>query len=863
MLGKLFKKNKKEEHNAESQLENLLQQQEEQEQITIETEGKEKSKKGFKLPFFGKGKKEERQTEEEEHTPKFDTEGKDLKELIDLMPISEEKKTEWKNILSTTPQDYRQLFEELLTNFQLPLTVEELYKKALTEKVPPLVYLCEIERLITYDEVLNFWQGKYGIKVDTLFTALEVINPFNTPKRVGEFLFGDGIYSKHEIAIYSPAEFSKAVEILAKGFLEGNEKYKRYAYEDVEIVLVKPQLFENKELLKEVETEVKKEGENLLKKFKEILKVVIQMGVSDIHFSPKSSIVEVKVRLFGDLVPFMHLTHPEWRAMMRVIKNLARDSGSIIDVDEWRIAQDAKATLEEFGVDLRLAFTPSLIEKEQYLVIRILYRGQSIKVEKGKEVELIESLGYFEEDAKFFAEYIQTKEKGQGGILIMAGATGSGKSKTLNSMLALIPPKRAIKTIEDPVEYRLDNADQHEVMIIQKGSELLKFDFLEAVKEFMRQDPDIIFIGEWRKNPELTSAITYESKTGHFVLTTLHSSRVVNIPDLLYSDYQVDQPTQANNLSVLISQRLLKTVCSNCGLTEEIDYTTLVEELPKIPFIDNRKLLEILDAFENPNIKIHFSNIDLKSEGLINIGKFHQILEEISANENLIKIEIPETFESEIKTVKQIREEKRLHKITDKEKYEDLLKKAIKTVIDGYLEAFHKASKGKQLTEEDKKLLRRMKFAIEEFIDGNQLVKKINLRKFLKYFLYTGIREHENIDRMRQLVRYYSPKINTQGCSECIKTNPITGEVVSAGVKGRTPIYEFVIFDQEARELIFKTTEALEFEKLLNRKKWDFIINKDRSFTPKGKSFMDTFVEKLKEGYKWNVPYSEIVKLKQ
>jgi len=861
MLGKLFKKNRKKEAQGDLNLLNLEEkggQITEGEENSFETPETEKKKKGLKLPFFGK-----RKEKEEEAKPALSVEGKNLEFLIEELPIEEEKRERWKEILRKVPKDYKELFKELLESLQLPLTVEELYENALREKVPPLVYLCEVERLIGYDEVLNFWSERYGIPFDKLFTAQEVINPLNSPRRVGEFLYGDGTISEHELAIYAPVEFSNAIRVVAKAFLEEDERYSKLAQKDVEIVLVKPQLFENRELLRKTETSFGKK--DVLKKFKEILKTVIQLEGSDVHFSPKTNFVEVKVRLFGDLVPFMRLTHPEWREMMRVIKTLARESGSVIDVDEWRIAQDAKAKVEEFGVDLRLAFTPSLIDREQYLVIRILYRGQSIKVEKGKEVELIKSLGYFEEDAKFFAEYIRTKEKGQGGILIMSGATGSGKSKTLNSMLALIPPKRSIKTIEDPVEYRLENADQHEVMVIQKGNTTLNFDFLEAVKEFMRQDPDIIFVGEWRKNPELTSAITYASKTGHFVLTTLHSSRVVNIPDLLYSDYQVDQPTQANNLSVLISQRLLKTVCPGCALAREIKPTEVVDEIPKVPFIDNRKLLEIFDAFESDGVRILLKGLDLKKGGRVEIGKFHEVLEEIdgSKTKEEIVIEIPEVYGEGLKTFREMREQNRVHRIADLEKYKKLLREIVASLIEEYMEAVDRARKDVELSERDKTLLRRMKLSVEEFVENDRVVKKVNLEKFIKYFLYAGIREHPKVEALRELVRYYSPEVNPQGCSECRKYNPLTGQLVSAGIKGRTPIYEFVIFDQEARELIFKTTEALEFERLLNRKKWDFMVNEDRSYTPKGKSFVDTFVEKLKRAQDWRVPYSEIVKLKQ
>ena len=822
----------------------------------IEEEAKQGEKKE-RSGFFGRKKREK-----ESQTINIEN----VEEIIDLLPLDEEKKKEWKEIYRRIPKNHKEYFEALIEHFNLPYSVEELLKKAQDNNTLPLTYLTEIERLLSIEDVLKFNQEYFGIKWDKLFSAYEIINPLNSSKRIGEFLYGDGVYSKHELGLYSPFDFPRAIKILKEAFIDQNSKYESLRKSDIEIVLVNPILFEHKELLQKSEDILSSSAEDLKKKFKEIIKTAIRLNVSDIHFSPKNSFVEVKIRLFGDLYPFMHLTHQEWKGMQRVIKTMARESGTIIDVLEWREGQDAKVNLPEFNVDLRLAFTPSLEREEQFLVIRILYKGQTIKYEKGKEVELIKGLGYLENDAKFLAEYVMTKEKGQGGGLIMAGATGSGKSMTLNALLALIPQKRSIKTIEDPVEYRLLNADQHEVMEFVKGDRKIQFGFLEAVKEFMRQDPDIIFVGEWRKNPELTSAITYAIKTGHFVLTTLHSSRVVNIPDLLLADYEVDQPTQANTLSLLISQRLLKKVCPNCGLVKEMKYTDITENLDKIPFLDNERLFEIFDAFEDEKIKIFFDDLDLKNNNSVEFLQFHKLIGKVIEDKDFsgIKIEIPEVFDKGIENFKQVKEEKRVHRITDIKEYKSLLKKAIGEILITYIDAYEMAKKYKKsLTKEQREILKDFKTALEEYFENDRVIVKVNLSKFLEYFLYPQLRKSPHISQMRQLVRYYSPEVNPQGCEKCRKLNPLTNEVISAGIVGRTPIYEFLVIDNDVKSLIFKTTEALEIEKMLIKKKKDYITNKDFSLTSKGKSFIDTFVEKLKKPYIWQVPYSEVVKLKQ
>ena len=776
----------------------------------------------------------------------------DIREIISQLPFPDNKKKEWLEIVEKLPNDFNILLKETLNGLGID-GIEELKRikeRAKEEGLPTIVYVVEVGKYADWEEVLRFWQNRYGIKYDNLFSTEEIINPFNGnySKRVGEFLFGNGTYSRAELAINTPLDFIQAIKEIKKAF--DGRGIERLKNENLEIVLVHPRLFELFEKDNKTSYLPKKtKAENLRKKFLEIIKNAIQLNASDIHFSPKKKGVEIKLRLYGDLYPFENLSHSEWEAMMRVIKTMARESGSIIDVSEWRTAQDAKIVIPEFDIDLRLAFTPSLIDNEQHLVIRLLYRGQSIKFEKGKEVNLLKELGYLEEDAKFLVKYVMTREKGQGGILIMAGATGSGKSKTLNTLLVLIPPTRSIKTIENPVEYKLPNADQHEVMEFIKGNEKIEFGFLQAVKEFMRQDPDVIFVGEWRKDPELTSSITYATKTGHFVLTTLHSSRVVNIPDLLLADYKVDKPTQANTLSLLISQRLLKTACPYCSSVEKITSSRIESELDSIQFLDKAKLYQILDAFENPQIEFIIDGINLKKDNRISLKEFKELLKKE------IKVNIPAIFGKPLQSFAQAKQEKRVHQIKI-ERYQSLLTQMLQETLALYGNVLEKLSKKEKLSPKEEELKKRLALSIEKGKGGK---KQIVTSKFVKYCIYPLLRENEKIGELRDLVIYYSPKINPEGCEHCklIAKN----KLVSAGISGRTPIYEYLLIDTQIRQLLFQTTQALEIEKKLIEKNTDF-IKVDKTIIPKGKTFIDTFVSKLKNNYKWAIPFSELLKLK-
>jgi type II secretory ATPase GspE/PulE/Tfp pilus assembly ATPase PilB-like protein len=864
--------------------------------IGSEEDKKKQKKKINILNLIPLGKKKSKQEEVESELEEVKILAEEpIEEIIKKLPLPEKKKAYLLGLWERIPKTWEELLENLIKEFNLHYkNPQDILVSANKQGMPPILFITQVLKAITEDELLEFYERKYGLKVDKLFSPITGIRKLTYPHRIALYLIGDGGYSRSEIGLYSPLDLEIAIRDLAKVWIEKSlekeeekelEPLKSLNLEELEIVIVSSKLFENRDLLKE---RYVKETTDLRQKFKNIIKVCMQNDVSDIHFSPKSSLVETKVRLFGDLVPFMHLTHPEWQAMMRVIKTMASESGSVIDVNEWRIGQDAKATIPEFNVDLRLAFTPSLIEKEQYLVIRILYRGKELRIKEGEEVEIIRGLGYFDEDAEFLAEYITTKEKGQGGILIMSGATASGKSKTLNTLLALIPPKRAIKTVEDPVEYRLANADQHEVMEFTKGDQTIEFGFLQAVKEFMRQDPDIIFIGEWRKDKELTGALTYASKTGHFVLTTLHSSRVVNIPDLLYSDYGVDQPTQANNISLLISQRLLKMVCPNCALVEPVKYTDLTMEIDKVPFLDNYKLFRIFDVFRNSNVIVSLKNNEktyvknLKKNIYIEEKSLRKLFVKLSKDPKLleqsIQIDIPEEYKNPIESFKEIKETKRMHQVFDLERYKKLLSEILKEEILMLGKLLEKDKE--ELDNEEKERLRIWKILIEEkefkkdapnispkikekIEKGQKIFRVVNLEKLWKYYFEYVIERNPKINQLREMVIYYSPKVNEKGCDKCRKENPITGEVIVAGIKGRTPIYEYLFVDTDFRELIFRTTEALEIEKLLNKKNREYVRTKTGKLFPKGKSFIDTFSQKLVENYNWNIPISELIKLKQ
>ena len=445
--------------------------------------------------------------------------------------------------MEVLPSTWKELYEPDLK--EKGLTWEEVARRSAEHGVPPIVYIVRIAKIYDFDELMKRWSERYGIPV-----LQEPPRPVEkTPSYIK---LADG-----KIGVWSPVTYKRIKE----------------ENPDADVYLVPYYLFEIQDV----------EEEGLKGEFLNLVAKAQDLGATDIHFHVAPDSVRVYFRLFGDLIEIETFNFEKWAKMQRIIKTEAVRQGSNIDAQEWRVPQDARIYVKERKLSLRLAFTPAYgHEGLQNLVVRLLLKSP-LRV---KGVEDLIALGYSPRDARILLDVLSYNS----GIVIVAGPTGSGKSKTLNTLLALAPPTKSVKTIEDPIEYELENAVQHQVQEFKtEEGELVKFGFLEAIRAFMRQDPDIMLIGEWRKDPQLTDAIVYASETGHLVLTTLHSSRVVNVPNLLVNEYRLAPESIANNGRLFISQRLVKTVCPKCSVEKTITEED-IRGWEKIPFGDREKL---------------------------------------------------------------------------------------------------------------------------------------------------------------------------------------------------------------------------------------------------------------------------------
>jgi len=446
------------------------------------------------------------------------------------------------------------------------IKVESILEEAQKLGKQPIELIVQVKKLYDYDEITRIWVEEF--------------------RKLGwHFKYTDReeVLERHGWYLVIPTKNGKALATWSPVY--GAELASRYP--DKEIYIVPYYLFKIKDI----------HEEGIRGKFIDIVKTAYRIGVSDIHFEVREYGLDIKFRLLGELKPYTTLSLSEGKKLLKTIKDMASQWTSNFDPEKWQMRQDARIVLADFGLDLRLAFTPSLIDGMQNLVIRLLSKS-ALRV---KGIEDLIKLGYFEEDAQKVYKQLNKSF----GLFIPSGPTGSGKSKTLNTALALIPPTKKILTVEDPVEYILENATQHQTFEIEiEEGKIVRMDYLEYLRAFMRQDPDVILVGEWRKIPELTEALLYASETGHLVFTTLHANRVPAVPNLLVNQYGLQREDISNNINFLQNQRLVRKVCPDCAKTKVLTFEEVDRVVKELRYLDRDKLYALVGAeVKEPNLE--------------------------------------------------------------------------------------------------------------------------------------------------------------------------------------------------------------------------------------------------------------------
>ncbi len=297
------------------------------------------------------------------------------------------------------------------------------------------------------------------------------------------------------------------------------------------------------------DVDLKKAAEDLpvVKIVDTFLKHAILQGASDIHIEPEEKDVIIRFRIDGILHNAMTLPKAVLSGIIARIKIL-----SSLKIDEHRLPQDGRFKIE--AADYRVAFRVSIIPvfDGEKIVMRLL--------DESSKALTLKQIGFRKRDLKIINREIKKPD----GMTLVVGPTGSGKTTTLYTILAILNvPEVNISTLEDPVEYRMPKVNQTQI------NSKINFTFASGLRALLRQDPDVIMVGEIRDG-ETAELAVHAALTGHLVLSTLHTNSAAGtLPRL--TDMGIESFLAASTINVIISQRLVRKICPKCQEKYNID----------------------------------------------------------------------------------------------------------------------------------------------------------------------------------------------------------------------------------------------------------------------------------------------------
>jgi type IV pilus assembly protein PilB len=340
-----------------------------------------------------------------------------------------------------------------------------------------------------------------------------------------------------ELFVSTVSEIKEAIESLygvEEEDSEGLSKIVETLEEDLEVIEEEeeePDVSELSHLIEEAP---------VVKLVNGIIAEAVRQKASDIHIEPYEKRVRVRFRIDGVLQEAIPIPYKLKDAVVSRIKVMAK-----LDIAERRLPQDGhiKMKFPDKTIDLRVSTLPTVFGEK--VVMRIL--------DKSALALNLEKLGFEERDLKVFREAIHKPY----GLILVTGPTGSGKTTTLYSAIQeLNTPKVNIMTAEDPVEYDFEGVNQVQV------KEEIGLTFASALRSFLRQDPDIILVGEIRDEETVKIAIR-AALTGHLVMSTLHTNDAPSAVTRLL-DMGVEPYLLADSLLLVLAQRLVRLICKEC-----------------------------------------------------------------------------------------------------------------------------------------------------------------------------------------------------------------------------------------------------------------------------------------------------------
>jgi general secretion pathway protein E len=295
-------------------------------------------------------------------------------------------------------------------------------------------------------------------------------------------------------------------------------------------------------------------GAPVVRAVNDLLEKAIELRASDIHIEPFSTGLIVRMRIDGILRPVATPAGVLPQAVISRIKIVAS-----LNIAERRLPQDGAARLRvgRADIDIRVAIMPT--QHGESAVIRILPKDRGMLV--------VDKLGFAPADEVKLRRLLKLPH----GMIVITGPTGSGKTTTLATILSVLnEPIRKILTVEDPVEYEIPGINQSQI------KPAIGLTFASALRSFVRQDPDVIMVGEVRDS-ETAHVAVHAALTGHLVLTTLHTeTAAAALPRLL--DLGIEGYLLRSTLRAVIGQRLVRQLCDRCKSPKQLTASEFAED---------------------------------------------------------------------------------------------------------------------------------------------------------------------------------------------------------------------------------------------------------------------------------------------
>lgn len=412
-----------------------------------------------------------------------------------------------------------------LKNFDLDMKAVEKISESLAKKymLIPIKIIDENSLLIATNDPLNIFSLD-DIEITTHMKPIPILAELKDIREAINMYYGS------TKAISIAAEFEKELEEKKK------KKYLKLEYEQSELHI------SNSPAVKLVNT---------------IIDQAVIKNASDIHIEPFDGYLRIRIRIDGQLHEILRTDISTLNGIVSRIKILGR-----MNIAERRMPQDGRIGIkfEDIPIDLRVSIIPTIYGEK--VVIRLIYSANTIIIK--------EKIGFFKEDLENFNKLLMNTN----GVILLTGPTGSGKSTTLASAIKDLNKENInIVTIEDPVENIIDGVNQ--IHVNSKAG----LDFPQILRSILRQDPDIVMIGEIRDSETANIAIR-AAITGHLVLSTLHTNDAVSSISRLI-DMGVEPYMVASAVRGVVAQRLVRQLCNFCA--EEIEISTEDATILKIP----------------------------------------------------------------------------------------------------------------------------------------------------------------------------------------------------------------------------------------------------------------------------------------